>query len=90
MRSSAIAGGHRGGDRPGLAEALAAYRTIGADLYGAGCVSGDPASCSRVSVPSAFQTTRRAARCHPHVMTPAELDCLRESARFTAVGSMSP
>lgn len=70
-----------------LAEALAPYRTIGVDLYGAGL---------RFGVIRELQARLGAGRFRDDggelldgiriVKTPAELDCLRESARLTAVG----
>lgn len=70
-----------------LAETLAAYRAIGLDLYGAGL---------RLGVIRELQARLGAERFRDDggalldairlVKTPAELDCLRESARITAAG----
>uniref|UniRef100_UPI0035651411 M24 family metallopeptidase n=1 Tax=Halomonas sp. TaxID=1486246 RepID=UPI0035651411 len=70
-----------------LAETLAPFRTIGIDLYGAGL---------RFGVIRELQARLGAARFRDDggdlidririVKTPAELDCLRESARITARG----
>ncbi|MDT0501720.1 MULTISPECIES: Xaa-Pro peptidase family protein [unclassified Halomonas] len=70
-----------------LAETLAAYRAIGLDLYGAGLRLGVirelqarlGAECFRDDGGALLDVIRL-------VKTPAELDCLRESARITAAG----
>jgi Xaa-Pro aminopeptidase len=70
-----------------LAETLTPFRTIGIDLYGAGL---------RFGVIRELQSRLGAARFRDDggdlidririVKTPAELDCLRESARITSAG----